>query len=342
MFSIASMSASVGFLFALSSATAFMIWPGWQKPHCGTSSSSHACWTGCSTSPLARPSIVVTRLPATDDTGVTHVCTALLLTRHVQALQTLTPQPYFGPVMPSLSRRTHSSARSAGASTLTGWSFTRKLYVGIVAPLDGGRNRQLAGRRRCEGGARVERELARLDACRARVGVGDGTGGRRHRHFAHAGDRVTHVRHEDDLDRLREIGHPREGVLVVAALEHAAVADRQAGLEHERDRLGDSAVALLLDARRIHRLSDVDRHGDACDPAVLRVAGIELDDRGGERARLHVHANTLREARRHRLAPLRRAGDALQDPFRARQPKEFEPEVDWIAMERRRDFVDDD
>ena len=36
--------------------------------------------------------MVVTRLPATDDTGVTHVCTALLLTRHVQALQTLTPQ----------------------------------------------------------------------------------------------------------------------------------------------------------------------------------------------------------------------------------------------------------
>src|SRR5947207_4593393 len=189
MFSIASMSASLGFLLVLSSATAFMIWPAWQKPHCGTSRSSHACWTGWSVSPLARPSIVVTRLPATDETGVTHVCTAWLLTRHVQALQTLTPQPYFGPVMPSLSRRTHSNARSAGASTLTGWSFTRKLYVGIGRSLDGRRNRQLAGRRRCEGGARVERELARLDARRARVGVGDGTGGRRHCYFPHARDR---------------------------------------------------------------------------------------------------------------------------------------------------------
>ena len=27
-------------------ATAFMICPGWQKPHCGTSSSSHAFWMG--------------------------------------------------------------------------------------------------------------------------------------------------------------------------------------------------------------------------------------------------------------------------------------------------------
>src|ERR1041384_2193842 len=163
MFSIASMSASLGLLVVFSSATAFMICPGWQKPHCGTSRSSHACWTGCSVSPSARPSIVTTRLPATDETGVTQVCTALLLTRHVQALQTLTPQPYFGPVMPSLSRRTQSSARSAGAATLTGWSFTRKLYLGMVGSLDGRRNRQLAGRGRGEGGARVEREGARLD-----------------------------------------------------------------------------------------------------------------------------------------------------------------------------------
>src|SRR5262249_49138838 len=58
-----------------------------------------------------------------------------------------------------------------------------------------------------------------LDARRARVGVGDGPGGRRHRHFAHGGDRVSDVRHDDDLDRLREMGHPRVGVLDVMFTE---------------------------------------------------------------------------------------------------------------------------
>jgi hypothetical protein len=42
----ASMSASVGFGFAFSSATAARIWPDWQYPHCTTSASVHAFWTG--------------------------------------------------------------------------------------------------------------------------------------------------------------------------------------------------------------------------------------------------------------------------------------------------------
>ena len=39
-----SMSASVGFGLAASSALADMIWPDWQYPHCGTSSASQARW----------------------------------------------------------------------------------------------------------------------------------------------------------------------------------------------------------------------------------------------------------------------------------------------------------
>src|SRR5512132_1786309 len=54
------MSASEGFDFEFSSAAACMICPGWQKPHCATSSSSHACCTGCRPPLGARPSIVVT------------------------------------------------------------------------------------------------------------------------------------------------------------------------------------------------------------------------------------------------------------------------------------------
>ena len=42
-------------------------------------------------------------------------------------LATFTPQPYLGPVMPSLSRSTQSSAMSAGALTVTALPLTVKL-----------------------------------------------------------------------------------------------------------------------------------------------------------------------------------------------------------------------
>ena len=71
--------------------------------------------------------MVMTCLPTTEATRVTQVVTALPSTRQVQALHTLVPQPYFGPVMPSLSRSTQSSARSAGASTLTVLPLTDRL-----------------------------------------------------------------------------------------------------------------------------------------------------------------------------------------------------------------------
>ena len=48
-----------------------MIWPFWQKPHCGTCSSIQACCTGCSVPFLARPSSVVISL-FTLEHGVTH------------------------------------------------------------------------------------------------------------------------------------------------------------------------------------------------------------------------------------------------------------------------------
>jgi hypothetical protein len=58
---------------------------------------------------------------------VEQVVTALPLTRQVQALQMFMPQPSLGPVMPSLSRSTQSSAMPAGASTLTALPLTLKL-----------------------------------------------------------------------------------------------------------------------------------------------------------------------------------------------------------------------
>src|SRR2546429_1028806 len=73
MFVIAvSMSVSEGCGFFASSAAAAMIWPDWQYPHCGTSSAIQARCTACERL-RDRPSIVVTRLPATAATGSTQV-----------------------------------------------------------------------------------------------------------------------------------------------------------------------------------------------------------------------------------------------------------------------------
>src|SRR3954468_7943561 len=87
--------ASVGFGFLSSSALAVMIWPFWQKPHCGTCSSIQACCIGCSFPFCERPSSVVTSV-LTFDTGVMHdlVATPLMITVH--ALHCPRPQPKRG------------------------------------------------------------------------------------------------------------------------------------------------------------------------------------------------------------------------------------------------------
>ena len=48
-----------------------MIWPFWQKPHCGTCSSIQACCRGCNSPSLAIPSSVVIS-PLTLEVGVMH------------------------------------------------------------------------------------------------------------------------------------------------------------------------------------------------------------------------------------------------------------------------------
>src|SRR6266568_849910 len=83
-----------------------MIWPGWQKPHWATSWSSQARCMGCRSEPAlaASPSIVViSSVGAIAETGTARGLKALPLMWQVHALQTATPQPYFGPVTPSRS-----------------------------------------------------------------------------------------------------------------------------------------------------------------------------------------------------------------------------------------------
>ena len=107
------------------SATAAMIWPDWQYPHCGTCASIHACWTLWSVpfSPL-KPSMVVTDLPATALTGTLHERVTSPSTCTEQAPHADMPQPNFVPVRPRSSRNAHSNGVSGSASMETALPLT--------------------------------------------------------------------------------------------------------------------------------------------------------------------------------------------------------------------------
>src|SRR6266540_1529420 len=130
-----SISASEGCGFFASSAAAAMICPDWQYPHCGTSSSIHARCTTCERF-LDRPSIVVTRLPATADTGSTQVRVATPSRWTVQAPHWAMPQPNFVPVRPRVSRSTQRSGVSGVTLTVSRLPLTVKVIAamqGILA-----------------------------------------------------------------------------------------------------------------------------------------------------------------------------------------------------------------
>ncbi len=75
--------------------------------------------------------MVVMDLPCMEATGMAQGLTAFPSMMQVHALQTLRPQPYLGPVMPSLSRKTQSKAMPGGASTETFLPFTLKSNCGM-------------------------------------------------------------------------------------------------------------------------------------------------------------------------------------------------------------------
>src|SRR5882724_7579966 len=68
-------------------------------------------------------------------TGIAHGLTALPLRWLVHALQTLMPQPYFGPVTPRMSRSTHSRRTSSATVTVTCSPLTRKVCSGTAISL---------------------------------------------------------------------------------------------------------------------------------------------------------------------------------------------------------------
>jgi hypothetical protein len=91
-------------------------------------SSIHAFCKGCVR--LAdSPSIVVTRFPATRDSGETQERMALPSRCTVHAPHNAMPQPNFVPVISSESRKTHSNGVVGSTSTCTDFSLRRKLVI---------------------------------------------------------------------------------------------------------------------------------------------------------------------------------------------------------------------
>src|SRR5579862_4608786 len=134
---------TVGFGFFASSSTATIIIPLWQYPHCGTCSSIHACCTGCSVFAASSalkcfcsaqtawsPSIVVSFLPTTYDSGVTHARISSPSRSTAQEPHCAMPQPSRGPVSFSSFRSTYRTGVSGEAETACSTPFTFRVTSG--------------------------------------------------------------------------------------------------------------------------------------------------------------------------------------------------------------------
>src|SRR5688572_11633198 len=126
-----STSAAAGSGLRSSSATAAMIWPAWQYPHCGTSSSIQAFCTAWSP-PAPSPSMVVTCLPASAETGSRQERWAAPSTSTVQAPQKPPPQPNLVPVRRAWSRRYHRSGMSPSPANSRSTALTRKRMLTML------------------------------------------------------------------------------------------------------------------------------------------------------------------------------------------------------------------
>src|ERR687888_292734 len=96
--------------FVPRSSTPVMIIPGVQKPHWSAWRSQNASWSGWSSPPRARPSIVVISLPSAWTASTVHDFTARPSKWIVQAPQSDVSQPIFVPVSPRSSRRKSTSS----------------------------------------------------------------------------------------------------------------------------------------------------------------------------------------------------------------------------------------
>src|ERR1700680_3919632 len=131
--------ASVGFGCLSSSTLAVMICPFWQKPHCGTCSSIHACCSGCSLPSLATPSsVVISPLPGVVGVMRERVAAPFMITVH--APHWPSPQPNRGPCKPRSLRRIYSSGveRSTSKACILPFTFNVILLI-LHSPYEFGR-----------------------------------------------------------------------------------------------------------------------------------------------------------------------------------------------------------
>src|SRR5437667_8084355 len=129
-----SISESEGALLFLRRAAVAMIIPLWQYPHCGTCSAIQARWTAWLRFGDS-PSIVVTSLSPTMDTGVTQDLVATPSICTVHAPHSATPHPNFVPVDLRSSLSTQRRGVSGSASTVCFFPFTERVNFAKTASL---------------------------------------------------------------------------------------------------------------------------------------------------------------------------------------------------------------
>src|SRR6516164_140196 len=106
-----------------------MIMPGVQNPHCRPWLSRNAACIGCSSSPLAMPSMVVTLEPEACPASTVQDFTARPSIWTTQAPHWLVSQPTCVPVRFRWSRKTWTRSVRSSTSTETALPFTVSLTV---------------------------------------------------------------------------------------------------------------------------------------------------------------------------------------------------------------------
>src|SRR4030095_8644590 len=120
-------ASSVGCGLADSSATAAMIMPLVQNPHCSASCLRNASWTGWRRPLRSSDSIVVIARPWSCDAFDWQDFTACPSTITVHAPQWPSPQPYFVPVRSRVSRRTVRGVAAAAPPPSGAEPFPRRV-----------------------------------------------------------------------------------------------------------------------------------------------------------------------------------------------------------------------
>src|SRR5450755_2804015 len=130
-------SSGVGLGLPSINAAQLMTSPGVQKPHCTASCATNAACTGCSASPVAKPSMVVIFRPPTSTASSMHEATGTRSSHTVQAEHEPRSQPIFVPVNPSASRSASTSVVDGSTETSRSSPLTFKVIPAVPGPTTG-------------------------------------------------------------------------------------------------------------------------------------------------------------------------------------------------------------